>query len=110
MKRVLTLFSKMILPVTTDQLKVNGRYFVREGNETYFGTFLGIQGDHIRIHGGNVNSVSWSNMYFHATRYFSLSFYKCIPYLRYQWEQYWLDQILKDITGDETFTYSILPR
>jgi len=100
----------MFVSIASDQLKLNGRYFIRESNETYFGTFLGIQGDHIRIHGGNVNSVSLSNMYFHATRYFSLSFYKCIPYLRYQWEQYWLDQILKDITGDESFTYSILPR
>lgn len=100
----------MFVSVASDQLKVNGRYFVREGNETYFGTFLGKSGDHVNIHGGNVNSTSTENMYFHAHRYFSHSFYKYIPCLRYQWEQYWLDQILKDITGDETFTYSILPK
>ena len=99
----------MYVTVTPDQLKVNGRYFVREGNETYFGTFLGMQGDHIRLHGGNVASVHLSNMYFHSKRYFTLSFYKYIPLLRYQWEQYWLDQILRDLIGDETFTYSILP-
>ncbi len=99
----------MYVPVTPDQLKLKGRYFVREGNETYFGTFLGMQGDHIRLHGGNVTSVHLSNMYFHAHRYFSVNIYKYVSLLKYQWEQYWLDQILRDITGDETFTYSILP-
>jgi hypothetical protein len=99
----------MYVPVTSDQLKVRGRYFVREGNETYFGTFLGMQGDHIRLHGGNVTSVHLSNMFFHANRYFSVTMYKYVSLLKYQWEQYWVDQILRDITGDETFTYSILP-
>jgi len=99
----------MFVQVTSDQLKVNGRYFVREGNETYFGTFIGMQGNHVNIHGGNINSATSENMYFHGNRYFSHSFYKRVPYLRYQWEQYWLDQILKDITGDETFSYSIMP-
>jgi len=99
----------MYVPVTPDQLKVRGRYFVREGNETYFGTFLGMQGDHIRLHGGNVTSVHLSNMFFHANRYFSVTMYKYVSLLKYQWEQYWVDQILRDITGDETFTYSILP-
>ncbi len=99
----------MYVPVTPDQLKLNGRYFVREGNETYFGTFLGMQGDHLRLHGGNVNSVNLSNMFFHTNRYFSVTIYKYVSLLKYQWEQYWLDQILRDVTGDETFTYSILP-
>jgi hypothetical protein len=103
-------FKKMSLQeLSSDDLKVNGRYFVREGNETYFGIFLGQEGDHIRILGGNLNSTSISKMYFHTNRYFSVTFYKYIPWLRYEWEQYWLSQILQDITGDETFHYSIMP-
>ena len=95
--------------VEAGQLKVNGRYFVREGNETYFGTFLGRDGDHLRMHCGNVNSANVAHMYFHANRYYTHQIYRCVPWLRYQWEQYWLNQILRDITGDETFEYSILP-
>ena len=95
--------------ILSDDLKINGRYFVREGNETYFGTFIGKEGDHIRIVGGNINSPSISRMYFHTNRYFTVSFHKYIPWLRYEWEQYWLNQILRNITGDETFDYSIMP-
>ena len=95
--------------ISSDDLKVNGRYFGREGNETYFGTFIGQEGDHIRISGGNVNSSSISKMYFHTNRYSVVTFYKLIPWLRYEWEQYWLTQILQNITGDETFHYSIMP-
>jgi hypothetical protein len=95
--------------ISSDDLKVDCRYFVREGNETYFGTFLGEKGDHIQIVGGNLNSTSVSRMYFHTNRYFTVNFYKYIPWLRYEWEQYWLNQILRNITGDETFQYSIMP-
>jgi len=95
--------------ISSDDLKDNGRYFIREGNETYFGTFLGKQGDHIQIVGGNVNSTSISRMYFHNNRYSVVTFYKLIPWLRYEWEQYWLNQILRNVTGDETFDYSIMP-
>ena len=55
LKRFSSLSFKME-EVEADQLKLNGRYFVREGNETYFGTFIGKEGDHIRIVGGNINS------------------------------------------------------
>jgi hypothetical protein len=103
-------FLKMSLQeITIDDLKINGRYFVREGNETYFGTFLGKEGDHIRIVGGNITYSSVSNMYFHTNRYYGITVYKYIPWLRYEWEQYWLNQILCNITGDETFDYSIMP-
>jgi len=95
--------------VTADQLKLNGRYFVREGNETYFGTFLGRQRDHLRMLAGHVDTGEVALMYFHANRYYTHQIYRCIPWIRYQWEQYWLNQILRDITGDDTFDYSILP-
>jgi len=95
--------------VTADQLKVYGRYFVREGNETYFGTFLGRQRDHLRMLAGHVDTGEVALMYFHANRYYTHQIYRCIPWIRYQWEQYWLTQILRDIIGDETFEYSILP-
>lgn len=95
--------------ILSDDLKVDGRYFIREGNETYFGTFLGKQGDHVQILGGNLNSSSISRMYFHTNRYSVVTFHKYIPWLRYEWEQYWLTQILQDITGDDTFHYSIMP-
>jgi len=95
--------------ILSDDLKVDCRYFVREGNETYFGTFVGVQGDHVILLAGNVNSSSIGRMYFHTKRYFNITFHKYIPWIRYEWEQYWLTQILQDITGDETFHYSIMP-
>lgn len=95
--------------ISPDKLKINCRYFIKEGNETYFGTFLGKQGDHVIMLAGNVNSSSIGRMYFHTQRYFVITFHKYIPLLRYEWEQYWLSQILTDIIGDESFHYSIMP-
>lgn len=98
----------MLQEITPDQLKEGGRYFVREGSQTYFGTFLKVEGDHIKMRASTVGSTNMAHMYFHRLRYFHHTFYKCIPVLRHQWEQYWVNQILQDITGDETFHYSIL--
>lgn len=95
--------------VPLDTLVENNRYFVKEGNQFYFGTYLGVQGDHLKMFAGYLHDTQYGNMYFHAHRYFSHTFYKYVPWLRYEWEQYWLNQILQDITGDETFTYSIMP-
>jgi len=94
--------------ISSDDLKINGRYFIREGNETYFGTFLGKQSVHVIMLAGIVMSSSIGKMYFH-TRCYEITFHKYIPWLRYEWEQYWLNQILRHITGDETFDYSIMP-
>jgi hypothetical protein len=96
--------------ITYDDLKINCRYFVIEGNETYFGTMMGEIGDHVVMLARNVNSSSIGRMYFHTKRYYTITFHKYIPWLRYEWEQYWLNQILRNITGDERFHYSIMPQ
>jgi hypothetical protein len=99
----------MFQEILVDEMKTGGRYFIREGTQTYFGTFLGIYGNHIKMYASTIGTTNMAHMYFHSSRYFSHTFYKYIPILRYQWEQYWLNQILQKITGDETFHYSILP-
>jgi hypothetical protein len=96
--------------ISTNEMVENHRYFVREGGNFYFATYKGIHGDHIKMFGGYLHDTSYGNMYFHSNyRYFSHTFYKYVPWIRYEWEQYWLNQILQDITGDDTFTYSIMP-
>jgi hypothetical protein len=95
----------MLSPISIEMLQPLHRYFITDGTNLYFGTYLTFHDECIKLFGKKIPSMHGENvMYFDTTRYFK---YTCYTFVPCKMEQVLLNKILQKITGDSTFCYRI---